>query len=76
MYIYRNNKPFELSWIETKIEIVDRWSTRIPPARPEQKISNDPCELDPWPIDLEMVRDTSSPMGCFCATYKYNPWNG
>ena len=41
-----------------KLEIVDQWSTRIP-LNPDHRNSNDPCDLDLWPIDLEMVCDTS-----------------
>ena len=45
-----------------KPEIVDQWSTRIPLAPTEKKV-NDLYDLDLWPIDLEIVHDTSSPPG-------------
>ena len=44
-----------------KLEIVDRWSTRIP-RQIVAEHGADTCDLDLWPIDLEMVlaRDTYS----------------
>ena len=42
---------------------------------PHHRNFNDPCDLDLWPIDLEMVLDTSSPHGLYLCHTWYNPWN-
>ena len=47
------------------------WDT---PA-PNCKNSNNPCDLDLWPIDTAMVRDTSSPHGVYlCHIWSSQNW--
>ena len=59
-----------------KLEIVRRWSTKMPPLRP-QKLE---WPVWPWPIDPlthwpgNGTRQIVS-MECVCATYEYNPRN-
>ena len=43
---------------QCKLEIVDPWTTRIPHTGLQN--SNKPCDLDLWPIDMEMILDTLS----------------
>ena len=52
-----------------KLEIADRWSTRISPA--DLKNWND---LWPWPLTWKWYATHCFLMGCICATYQYNPW--
>ena len=41
------------------LPIVDQWSTMV--SLPDCKNSNEPCDLDLWPIELEMIHNPSSP---------------
>ena len=44
----------------------------LPSAPTATKNANDLCNIDIWPIDLEMLRDTSPPLtGCICAAYQW-----
>ena len=45
-----------------QLEIVDHWSTTLFPSH---KSLDDLCDLDFWPIDMEMVCNTSSPHGFY-----------
>ena len=51
-----------------ELEIVDEWS-RIPHFH--HKKINDPCDLDLWLIDLEMVCGTLSPHGLYSCYMKW-----
>ena len=57
--------PMNAGWLELKI--VDQWSIRIPHPRPQK------FERPVWPppIDLEMVCQSSSPLGLYLYHIKY-----
>ena len=74
-------QPIRTSVSETK-EAVYRpiggasWDEEQTNPIPNCKNLNDLCYLDLWPIDLEMVHNTSSPHGLYlCQLWIHNPWN-
>ena len=62
-----------------ELEIVDRWSARIPPPPPStpgtQKIRTVCVTLIFHLLAWKWYTTHRTLMGCICATYKYNPWN-
>ena len=72
-------KMASLYWIRaqdpnSKLEFVDRWSTRTPPS-PTAKIQTTHVTLTIELLTSKWYTTHHLLMGCICGTYEYNPWN-